>query len=39
MLTNIDDAVYEINCDKNKLMALKTKDYSFIVDSYINKIS
>jgi hypothetical protein len=39
ILDNIKDTVSDINNEKTKMMALKSKDFSFMFDSFVNKIA
>ena len=39
ILDNIKDTFSEINSERNKLMSLKNKEFTFMFDSYIKKIS
>jgi len=39
ILDNIRDTFSEINSERNKLMSLKNKEFTFMFDSYIKKIS
>jgi hypothetical protein len=39
ILESIKDTVFEINNEKTKMIALKNKDFSFMFDSFVNKIT